>query len=76
VQLRAEDIREKRENNKLLLLGAGESGKSTLLKQLRILYGKGFSPEERAALRGVIHANTITCIQMLITVGTYKIGLL
>ena len=43
----AQDFEKEREKVKLLLLGAGESGKSTLFKQMQILYGKGFDEAER-----------------------------
>eukprot|EP00053_Salpingoeca_punica_P001783 m.34884 g.34884 ORF g.34884 m.34884 type:complete len:356 (-) comp11213_c0_seq2:68-1135(-) len=42
---------------KLLFLGAGESGKSTLIKQLKIIHGGGFSPTERALSVHVVHEN-------------------
>ena len=42
---------------KLLLLGAGESGKSTIAKQMKILHKDGFS-EERKNLKPVVYTNT------------------
>jgi len=44
---------------KLLLLGAGESGKSTIFKQMRILYGEGFGDEARQQTGPVIISNLI-----------------
>lgn len=44
----------------MLLLGAGESGKSTLFKQMKVLDGgKEFTDVEKQNLKPVIHNNTI-----------------
>ena len=58
---------------KLLLLGAGQSGKSTLFKQLTSIYGDGFSAQDRATYTDIIIGNVIECTQALVAhVGTFK----
>lgn len=51
---------------KLLLLGAGESGKSTILKQMKILHQGGYSEAERESYREIIWSNTIQSMQVLL----------
>jgi hypothetical protein len=56
---------------KLLLLGTGESGKSTLFKQMRILYGNGFSSDDCGRYKWHIWSNIIECMRSgLVTVRT------
>jgi GTPase SAR1 family protein len=50
---------------KLLLLGAGESGKSTVFKQMKVIYGKQYSDAERAAALPTIYANVIQAMKIL-----------
>ena len=52
---------------KLLLLGAGSSGKSTFVRQMRIIHGTGFETEERLRMRAIIYGNVIECIQSLVS---------
>lgn len=51
---------------KLLLLGAGDSGKSTVAKQMKIIHLDGFSDEERASYKTAISNNVLTSIRTLI----------
>lgn len=50
---------------KILLIGAGESGKSTILKQMRIIYAEGFHLEERKEVRQVIFSNMIVAFKII-----------
>ena len=51
---------------KLLLLGAGECGKSTIFKQMRLIYGEKFSQTEREAKALQIYSNVLTAINVLL----------
>lgn len=51
--------------NKLLLLGAGGSGKSTLFKQMITLYGKGFPESERKNYTTIIYNNILVAMRVL-----------
>lgn len=50
---------------KLLLLGAGESGKSTIFKQIKLLFQTGFNEAELKSYITVIHANVYQIIKIL-----------
>ncbi|XP_010526031.1 PREDICTED: guanine nucleotide-binding protein alpha-1 subunit isoform X2 [Tarenaya hassleriana] len=50
---------------KLLLLGAGESGKSTIFKQIKLLFQTGFDETELKSYVPVIHANVYQTIKLL-----------
>ncbi|BGP56320.1 hypothetical protein JCM8202_005281 [Rhodotorula sphaerocarpa] len=55
-----------RRDVKLLLLGTGESGKSTVLKQMRLHHVGGYSNEERDGYREIVYANLIQSMQVVI----------
>lgn len=49
---------------KILLLGAGESGKTTILKQMKILHVQGFTVEERKRETKLIRINMLEAIKV------------
>ena len=53
------DHKDAKNEVKLLLLGAGQSGKSTIVKQMRIIHDNGFSPKECKQYRPIVYSNTI-----------------
>ena len=58
-----EELEIQRENDKkevkILLLGAGESGKSTIVKQMRIIHGNGYNLDECEQYKPVIYVNAL-----------------
>lgn len=63
--LRAEENRLKNEV-KMLILGAGESGKSTILKQMKLIHDNGYSVAEREAFKDIIFSNTVQSMKVLV----------
>lgn len=57
----------KNEEVKVLLLGAGESGKSTILRQLKIIHQNGFNQKEKLNYKSYIYDNLIEIGQDLIS---------
>jgi len=47
-------------------LGAGESGKSTVLKQLKLMHKGGFTQQERLQYSQIIWADVIQSMKILI----------
>jgi guanine nucleotide-binding protein G(i) subunit alpha len=60
---------------KILLLGTGESGKSTVFKQMQILYQGGFNEMVRQNFKAVVHKNVLDAMQQLIRACEGKLSL-
>ena len=61
----ADQARQEAEKIKLLLLGAGESGKSTIFKQMKVIYGEIYSDGERKQQLPTIYSNVLQAIKVL-----------
>lgn len=72
----AKTKQEYRSTHRLLLLGAGESGKSTIVKQMRILHVNGFDEAEKMKKIQDIKRNLRDAIVSIITgKASFRVGL-
>ena len=62
-----EDSKRLRKECKILLLGSGESGKSTIVKQMKIIHLKGYSEDELYNYRPTVFKNLVECAKAVIT---------
>ncbi|KFO25905.1 Guanine nucleotide-binding protein G(q) subunit alpha, partial [Fukomys damarensis] len=54
--------------------GTGESGKSTFIKQMRIIHGSGYSDEDKRGFTKLVYQNIFTAMQAMIrAMDTLKI---
>nr|XP_022911698.1 guanine nucleotide-binding protein G(q) subunit alpha-like isoform X1 [Onthophagus taurus] len=60
------DKRDARRELKLLLLGTGESGKSTFIKQMRIIHGAGYSDDDKRGFIKLVYQNIFMAMQSMI----------
>ncbi|KAF9218739.1 guanine nucleotide binding protein, alpha subunit [Gyrodon lividus] len=61
-----EESRKFRKECKILLLGSGESGKSTIVKQMKIIHQHGFTDDELMTFRPTIYRNTLDSAQAIV----------
>lgn len=47
-------------------IGAGESGKSTILKQMKLIHEGGYSRDERESFKEIIFTNTVQSMRVIL----------
>jgi guanine nucleotide-binding protein G(i) subunit alpha len=71
-----QEYKEQKRQHKLLLLGAGESGKSTVAKQMKVIHMNGFTQDELISYKPVVHFNALTSMRLLLAANRkFGIGL-
>ncbi|ORZ02157.1 heterotrimeric G-protein alpha subunit, GPA3-like protein [Syncephalastrum racemosum] len=61
-----EDSKKLKRECKLLLLGSGESGKSTIVKQMKIIHQSGYTRDELYSWRATVYRNLVESAQILV----------
>eukprot|EP01156_Anaeramoeba_ignava_P024371 Anaeramoba_ignava/c6814_g1_i1.p1 GENE.c6814_g1_i1~~c6814_g1_i1.p1 ORF type:complete len:198 (-),score=54.65 c6814_g1_i1:103-696(-) len=64
------DYKKEQNKTKIILLGTGESGKSTLIKQLSLLFSNGFDEDDFVTYRDTIRSNILFHMNILLQEAT------
>jgi guanine nucleotide-binding protein G(i) subunit alpha len=64
-KMNEEDFEVETEKIKLLLLGTGESGKSTVMKQMRIIYGDEYTRDELESYKITVQQNCVDFMETM-----------
>ena len=67
--------KQNQQRHRCLILGCGESGKSTFIKQMRIIHSAGFQTEEKLKIKEDIAKNIADSIKVLIDQAGGEIAL-
>lgn len=51
---------------KIILMGSGESGKSTILKQMKIIHQNGYSQDDLLMYKTTIYKNLLDCAKIIV----------
>ncbi|KAJ3375198.1 hypothetical protein HDU92_000842, partial [Lobulomyces angularis] len=65
-QLKKDQKEQKLKGIKILVLGPGDSGKSTFIRQMRLLGSSGFTQEEKDYFKIIIYENIVTMLNSLL----------
>nr|BAC20192.1 G protein alpha subunit [Helicobasidium mompa]BAC20193.1 G protein alpha subunit [Helicobasidium mompa] len=61
-----EDARKFKKECKILLLGSGESGKSTIVKQMKIIHQNGYTRDELVLFKATVFKNVVDSAQAIV----------
>lgn len=61
------------DSSSLTFTGAGESGKSTVVKQMKIIHNGGYAYDELVVFRPIVYKNLLDAVQLLV-LAMKKVG--
>ena len=65
IQQDKQEFLNKQKEPKILILGSGDSGKTTLLKQIQIIHGNGYSPDQLLEFKVMLVQSILVAVRFV-----------